>query len=155
MKQGCKQSPFRNNIALVRYKKRLTELRKELLFKINLRQYTSFIFAGLVNTALGFFAFICLIYLLGVNVWLSNLSAVLASTISGYFLSKNFVFKTSSRGDWALYLAFTVFQYFIYTNIIIFLENFGITYALGYIFVVFFQTLVSFYFQKKVVFKIK
>lgn len=89
-----------------------------------------YILAGLTNTFVAFSVYYASVRWLLVPAWLGNLLGILTSILSGYALSKKFVFNHAGRtspGIVIRYLMTYGAQYAVGTNVIYLCMRFGLT----------------------------
>lgn len=111
-----------------------------------------FLFAGLINTIIGFFCFCICIYALSFGVWLSNSIATTATILVGYFISRFFVFQTSGIHTFWRYALLILIQYIAYTSFITGLTLIGVQPYLSYLMVATLAAIQSYITQAKFIF---
>ena len=108
---------------------------------------------GIINVSIGYLAFSFFIYICGLGVWSSNFIASLIVISLGYSLSKVFVFKISKSNNFVLYCISFASQYFVFTFLIAWLVEIGVSPSLSWLSVAPVASLASFLIQKHIIFR--
>ena len=126
------------------------------MFKSTLYQTIRYAFAGLLNTTMAFVIYMVCIKLLGIVYWAANFIAISIGVVTGFILSKLFVFKGNTQSmqsaSWR-YLVVFGGQYAIGTFVIAFGISRGASDAQGYIIAIPFMVAAGYLGQKYFVFK--
>ena len=114
-----------------------------------------FMIVGTINTLIGFCIFSFLISFFNVSIWLANLLGLVAVMLTGFILSKIFVFHFKKKSVKTLYLycAQFVCQYFIFTALIELLVINGWDPKVAWLIIAPLAVLFSFLIQKWLIFR--
>ena len=115
--------------------------------------FAKFIFAGVCNLFFGYLVFSSHLYFFSDGIWVANFFAVVAVSISGYCLSQFAVFQSKRKGNFFLYVALIIAQYFVFTPFIAFLDSFWFSPQVSYLIACVPAVVVSFSVQKFIIFK--
>lgn len=119
-------------------------------------QSVRYLISGAVNTIIAFIVFVTMVSVFMAPAWLANFLGVSLSTISGYLLSANYVFKPSTKDatkSSARYVLVIALQYILSTGLIYLLLAVGFNKVLSYILMLPAAVLFSYKAQKLWVFK--
>lgn len=114
-----------------------------------------YVLAGLFNTFVAFVVYYASVRWLLAPAWLGNLAGIVASILSGFLLSKHFVFNHAARTSYQIVLKYVVTygaQYVVGTSVIYVFMQFGLSAIEAYIVAVPCMVAVSFLLQRYWVF---
>ncbi|WP_340691619.1 GtrA family protein [Hyphomonas sp.] len=114
-----------------------------------------YVLAGLFNTFVAFVVYYASVRWLLTPAWLGNLTGIVASILSGFLLSKYFVFNHAARTSYQIVLKYVVtygVQYVVGTSVIYVFMQFGLSAIEAYIVAVPCMVAVSFLLQRYWVF---
>ncbi|KJS34631.1 MAG: hypothetical protein VR74_19455 [Hyphomonas sp. BRH_c22] len=114
-----------------------------------------YVLAGLFNTFVAFVVYYVSVRWLLAPAWLGNLAGIGASILSGFVLSKHFVFNHGHRTSYAIvmkYVTTYAAQYLVGTSVIYLFMLFGLTAVESYFAAVPCMVAVSFLLQRYWVF---
>jgi putative flippase GtrA len=119
-------------------------------------EFIRYLISGLINSVIGYLAFIISLNYFSVSVYFSNLLSYALGLISAYFLNKYFVFEIAEGGRYIIFVGSFLFSYCLnLLFLIFFIKILNIQVEIAQLFAMAVYTLSFYILNKFAVFSLK